>query len=153
VMAWKRCKLISNLANALQVLCANGHHRGDGASPVRAIASRLGAEASACYAAAGLPVIDPATFQAEAGGFQIVAVSGQRRQGGSTWQSVARGLPSVETDFLNGEVVRLGRLHDVPTPVNAAVQARMHDVMLGALEPRTLVPADLLTESAAAKAR
>jgi 2-dehydropantoate 2-reductase len=148
-MAWKRAKLISNLTNALQVLCAGGYQQGDGASPVRAVASRLAAEATACYAAAGLPFIDASTFRAEAGGFRIAAVSGQARQGGSTWQSVERGLPSVETDFLNGEIVRLGRLYDVPTPVNAAVQARMREITLGLLEPRTLNAADLLTANAA----
>jgi 2-dehydropantoate 2-reductase len=28
----------------------------------------------------------------------------------------------VETDFLNGEVVLLGRLHGIPTPYNAVLQ-------------------------------
>ena len=153
VMAWKRAKLISNLSNALQVLCLGGYQWGDGASPAREVAARLAAEATACYAAAGLTLVDTATFRAGAGGFQIGAVSGRSRQGGSTWQSVERGLPSVETDFLNGEIVRLGRLHDVPTPVNAAVQARMRDIALGLLTPRTLDTADLLAASAAAGTR
>ena len=49
-------------------------------------------------------------------------IAGQTRSGGSTYQSMARGADSVETDYLNGEVAALGRLHGVPTPVNAAVQ-------------------------------
>ena len=28
----------------------------------------------------------------------------------------------METDYLNGEIVLLGRLHGVPTPVNEALQ-------------------------------
>jgi 2-dehydropantoate 2-reductase len=50
-------------------------------------------------------------------------IAGHPRSGGSTWQSLARGLP-LETEHLNGEIVRLGRLHGVPTPVNTAVTAR-----------------------------
>jgi ketopantoate reductase len=57
---------------------------------------------------------------------------------------VERGLPTVETDFLNGEVVRLGRLHGVPTPVNAAVQARMREITTRSLPPGSLEPVDLL---------
>jgi 2-dehydropantoate 2-reductase len=143
-MAWKRAKLISNLANALQVLCVGGFEWGDRTDPVREVASRLAAEASACYAAAGWTVIDGAQFRADAGGFRIAAVNGQARRGGSTWQSVERGLASVETDFLNGEIVRLGRLFGIPTPVNAAVQARMREIALRSLAPSTLQAADLL---------
>jgi 2-dehydropantoate 2-reductase len=48
-------------------------------------------------------------------------VEGAGRSGSSTEQSLARGTGSVETDYLNGEVVLLGRLHGVPVPVNAAL--------------------------------
>ncbi len=50
------------------------------------------------------------------------AVGGAVRGGGSSWQSLARGTGSIEADFLNGEVVLMGRLHGVPTPVNAVLQ-------------------------------
>ena len=53
-------------------------------------------------------------------------IAGQRRGGGSTWQSLARGMPTVETDYLNGEITLLGRLHGVPAPANAAMQRLMH---------------------------
>jgi 2-dehydropantoate 2-reductase len=145
VMAWKRAKLLSNLANALQVLCSGGvqwRARADGAGGE--VVARLRAEASRCFAAAGWTVTDPGTYQAAAAGFQIVPVGGRARGGGSTWQSIERGLPTVETDFLNGEVVRLGRLHGVPTPVNAAVQARMREITTRSLAPGSLEPADLL---------
>ncbi len=39
---------------------------------------------------------------------------------GSTWQSVARARPT-EIDYLNGEIVRIGRAVNVPTPLNAFV--------------------------------
>ena len=42
--------------------------------------------------------------------------------GGSTWQSLAKGSTSLETDYFNGEIVLLGRLHGVPTPANEFLQ-------------------------------
>ena len=47
----------------------------------------------------------------------------RHRAGGSTWQSLQRGTGSIETDYLTGEIVLLGRLHGVPTPANRALQA------------------------------
>lgn len=46
---------------------------------------------------------------------------------GSTWQSLARGR-SHEADYLNGEVVRLGRSLGVPTPLNALALALLAQV-------------------------
>jgi 2-dehydropantoate 2-reductase len=43
--------------------------------------------------------------------------------GGSSWQSLARTAGSIEADFLNGEIVLLGRLHEVPAPANALLQS------------------------------
>ena len=47
---------------------------------------------------------------------------GKSRPGASSWQSLARGTGSIEADYLNGEIVMLGRLHGVATPVNLALQ-------------------------------
>lgn len=145
VMAWKRAKLLSNLANALQVLCVGGFEwRAPADGAIGTVVARMRTEAAACFAAAGWTVAGGQQFRAETSGFQIASVNGQSRHGGSTWQSVQRGLPSVETDFLNGEIVRLGRLHGVSTPVNAAIQAGMHEITRRARAPRTLDPAALL---------
>jgi len=53
---------------------------------------------------------------------RIQPIAGRHRSGGSSWQSLARGSGSIETDYLNGEIVLLGRLHGIPTPVNALLQ-------------------------------
>jgi 2-dehydropantoate 2-reductase len=45
----------------------------------------------------------------------------QTRQHSSTWQSLTRQQGSVETEFLNGEVVRLANKIGRPAPVNAAL--------------------------------
>lgn len=145
VVAWKRAKLLSNLANALQVLCVGGFEwRAGNKDATGTVVSRMREEAMSCFAAAGWTVTEAGLFRSEAGAFQIAAVNGRMRGGGSTWQSIERGLPSVETDYLNGEIVRLGRLHGVPTPVNAAIQAAMREITRRRRMPGTLDPADLL---------
>lgn len=45
---------------------------------------------------------------------------------GSTWQSIQRGRPS-EIEYLNGEIVRLGRMLGIPTPYNARVVEMVHE--------------------------
>lgn len=45
----------------------------------------------------------------------------------STWQSIARGKPS-EIEYLNGEIVRLGRQLGVATPYNGRVVEMVHRV-------------------------
>ena len=145
VMAWKRAKLLSNLANALQVLCVGGYEwRAGNDDATGTVVSRMRAEATACFAAAGWTVTDAGQFRAEAGGFEMAAVNGRMRGGGSTWQSVERGLPSVETDNHNGEIVRLGRQYVVPWPDNAAIQDWLREITRRSLAPGTLLPADLL---------
>jgi 2-dehydropantoate 2-reductase len=49
-------------------------------------------------------------------------IDGLGRPGDSSWQSLARTTGSIESDFLNGEIALLGRLHGVPTPLNARLQ-------------------------------
>lgn len=53
---------------------------------------------------------------------RVQKVLGREPAYGSTWQSMERGR-SLETDWLNGEVVRRGRALGVPTPVNARAVA------------------------------
>lgn len=53
----------------------------------------------------------------------------------STWQSLARGRPS-EIDYLNGEIVRLGKRLGIPTPYNGRLVRLIHRVeQTGAFYP------------------
>ncbi len=52
----------------------------------------------------------------------MVEVPGFPRLGGSSWQSIFRGTGDIETDYLNGEIVWLGRCHGVATPANEVCQ-------------------------------
>jgi 2-dehydropantoate 2-reductase len=116
VMPWKYRKLISNLGNAFQALSG----RSDGLGALIRLAE---AEARAALAAAGVPVTpDAEEAAARAESFEIAPVPGEPGfVGGSTWQSLSRGTGNVETDYLNGEIVRIAREHGLEAPVNAAV--------------------------------
>jgi 2-dehydropantoate 2-reductase len=121
VMRMKYAKLLMNLANAVQALF--GEQEG-----THEIIGRARREGRACLSAAGLDVASPEEDRARRGGhITIRPLDGEDRRGGSTWQSLARGAGSVEVDHLNGEIVLLGRLHGVATPVNAALQRWTND--------------------------
>jgi 2-dehydropantoate 2-reductase len=121
VMPWKRAKLLMNLRNAVHLVCAPGTGQ--------EVAGRAREEAIRCFDAARLEVTPREADLARRNGLlDIRPVAGRPRGGSSSWQSVARGTGSIETDLLNGEVVLLGRLHGVPTPVNTALQALAHEV-------------------------
>jgi 2-dehydropantoate 2-reductase len=116
IMRWKRAKLLMNLNNALEACCGA---RADAAD----LARRARDEAIACFRAAGLAFAsDEEVGARRADHLQLAPVRGQRRGGGSSWQSLARATGSIETDYLNGEIVLLGREHGIPTPVNRALQ-------------------------------
>ena len=66
------------------------------------------------------------------------------RQGGSTWQSVARGTGQVEVDYLNGEIAMRGRLLDIPTPVNELLQALAWQTVRERRLPGWLTPQEVL---------
>ncbi|MBO3101294.1 ketopantoate reductase family protein [Cellulomonas fengjieae] len=143
VMAWKYRKLLSNLANAVEALC--GTTRDDGAAE---LVARADEEGRTVLRAAGIRVLDEAVHDAARAGFHVARLPGQAG-GGSSWQSLARGTGSIESDYLNGEIVLLGRLHGVPTPVNAVLQRRARQAAATGAGPGSTVAADVLRESLA----
>ncbi|MDQ6673211.1 MAG: ketopantoate reductase family protein, partial [Chloroflexota bacterium] len=80
-------------------------------------------EAARCFQAAGVAFEPPDVFdkRSREQHRQSPLPEGVRNLG-SSWQSLQRGLGSIEADFLNGEIVRLGRLHSIPTPYNEVLQ-------------------------------
>lgn len=75
----------------------------------------------------GLPLLLPE----RAGAVWLAALArgplGRIALRGSTWQSIMRGRPS-EMEYLNGEIVRQGALHAIPTPYNAYVVNLVREV-------------------------
>lgn len=125
ITSWKAAKLIGNVGNAIDALFPAER----GTEAVRQLAEAARSEARACFAAASIRAVDSPLLAEHRDGFSEEPVDGTARAGGSTWQSVARGLSSVETDYLNGEIAMLGRLHGIPTPVNVALQEQMWKLM------------------------
>ncbi len=115
IMRWKHGKLLANLGNAIEAVCGLGDH-----SELR---RRVRAEGKAVLAAAGIAYARNEESAALRGDqVQIVKINGTERGGGSSWQSLTRGTGSIEADYLNGEIVLLGRELGVPAPVNEVLQ-------------------------------
>jgi 2-dehydropantoate 2-reductase len=136
IMAWKHRKLVSNLGNAVQAAYRPGEDRDRLSALVRE-------EGEHVLAAAGIPCVTREQDAERRGDILSPGAIGGRG-GGSTWQSLARGTGAVETDWLNGEIIVLGRLHHLATPANTLVRAAVLDLAHRRAEPSTLLAADAL---------
>ncbi len=110
IMPWKYGKLLTNLGNALQLVCTTWSEAG-------ALYAGAVAEGEACLQAAGIPYLSVDELVA-AVSVETDKIAGKARPGGSMWQSVARKR-APEVDYLNGLIVELGSTRGVPTPVNS----------------------------------
>jgi 2-dehydropantoate 2-reductase len=116
IMRWKYRKLLMNLPNAVEALCGPGARF----SPLAKEVQREGKEA---LAAAGIEAVSSEEDRERRGdSLQMAATASGEWQGGSSWQSLARGAGSIEAEYLNGEIALLGGLYGVPTPVNELLQ-------------------------------
>ena len=114
VMRQKYAKLLVNLGNIVQAAFQEGEDTGE-------LTRRMREEALACYAAGKIDCASRDEVQKRRGaGLQTVDVPGYKRTAGSSWQSMARGTGDIETEYLNGEISLIGRLHGVQTPYNDA---------------------------------
>ena len=121
IMSWKHAKLLENLNNVVEAIMGRDLDE-EGRREYAEFTELVQAEARECFAAAGVTVVDRADWRAHRDQIGDELVEGRTRAGGSSWQSAARGAGRIETDFLNGEIALLGRLHGIPTPVNAFLQ-------------------------------
>jgi 2-dehydropantoate 2-reductase len=140
IMSFKYAKMLGNLGTAIPAITTDTI----GSEPQRRIGARLRDEALACYAAAGITIPSEERLEAEVSPHnQRHRIEGQPWGEGSTWQSIARGRDSVESDYLNGEIVLLGRLHNVPTPLNAAVRRLANRIAMTDEKPGDYSIADI----------
>lgn len=140
VMRFKWSKLLMNLANSLEAAIGP---IGRDSEVYRAARD----EGAAVLSAAGIDVASDAEDAARRGELlRMRPIAGERRGGGSSWQSLARGTGTIEADALNGEVVLLGRMHGVPTPVNELLQQLANDLARRGAPPGSLTEADLLAK-------
>jgi len=142
VMAYKYAKLRVNTGNAIDAVCGQGERQTE-------LAKQARAEALAVYEAANIPVASPEQVQARRGDFIMGEVDGHPRGGSSSWQSLARSAGSIEVDYLSGEIVLLGRLHGVPTPVNETALRLAKELARDKLPPASM-PVDTVEAMVAA---
>ncbi len=139
VMRWKYTKLLMNLANSVIALCGFGK---EDAAELRKAARD---EGTAVLRAAGIAFAsDEEDRERRADTLSLVPIGGKTRTGGSTWQSLARGTGTIETDWLNGEIVGLGRIHGVPTPVNEVLQRLTNRAARDGLPPESMDASEIL---------
>lgn len=140
IRRWKHRKLLTNLGNAIEAVCGPAARRGE-------LGELLLREGEAVLEAAGLDAATAAEDRDRRSDLLHVAtISDAARPGGSTWQSLHRNTGDVETDYLNGEVVMLGRMHSVPTPANTLMQHLSLECASGRRSPCSVPEADILRE-------
>ncbi|HWH93765.1 MAG TPA: rhodanese-like domain-containing protein [Baekduia sp.] len=130
ISAWKLGKLVASSTFVLDALFPPGELRD-------AAAGLLSQESAAVLRGVGDVADLSAAFQADAGAVTPVPVPGYEYGGTSTWQSLARSA-SLETDYLNGEVVLQARLQGIDARANRALSAALHDAVRRGRAPRSL---------------
>jgi len=139
IMRYKHAKLVMNLGNAVEAICGPGPAAGE-------LTERARAEGREVLRAAGVDFVaqDVDDVRGRWERYGVRDIDGRPRAGGSTRQSLARALGSVESDYLNGEIVLLGRLHGVPTPVNELLRRSIAVVARDRAEPGSVSAEELL---------
>lgn len=108
VIRWKYAKLITNLGSAAGAMVVDDPQR---------VIDAAQAEGEAVLAAANIDRVPTDEFLQRGSALRIGRVDGQRREGGSTWQSRKLGKP-LETPWLEGALADLAERVGVPAPIN-----------------------------------
>lgn len=122
IMRWKYAKLLDNLSNAAQVVVGVDARGGQVAYRARAEGVDVLDDAQIDYVSAD----EMGARRAEA--ITSKPIDGHERVGASTWQSVQRGAATVESDYLNGEIVRIARLNHRSAPINELLQRLSNEI-------------------------
>lgn len=138
VAVWKYNKLLSNLGNAVGALSS------DGADTTEVVAA-LRAEGERVLRHAGIDFVSfEVSTAARADGPTLRPVPGANTgPSNSTWQSLSRSTGNVETDYFNGEIVRIAHQHGVSAPVNAALARAAREVVHNRIGPQHFSAAQL----------
>jgi thiosulfate/3-mercaptopyruvate sulfurtransferase len=137
ISRWKAAKLLGSVTFVLAALYPAGERRDQAAALLRT-------EAREILVAAGYGIADMAAESTvDLGRFTAAPVAGRDRGGNSTWQSFSRSS-SLETDFLNGEIVLAARLLGKTAPANQAVAERARAAWRDGVAPGSLTEDDLL---------
>jgi len=137
IRRWKAAKLTSSVTFALSALYQPAKLRDRAARLLRD-------EAREILLASGQDIADLAADVADdRARITQRPTAGPQYDGNSTWQSLTRA-GSVETDFLNGEIVLAARLVGRDAPANAAIVERVHRAVRDGIPAGSLDADDLL---------
>jgi 2-dehydropantoate 2-reductase len=128
VAPWKYNKLLSNLGNAVGALSVDA--AGD-------VVAALRREGENVLRQAGIEFTSfEVSTATRADGPTIRPVPGSNTgPSNSTWQSLSRQTGNVETDFLNGEIVRIAHRHGIEAPLNTALARAARATVQSGLGP------------------
>lgn len=129
VAPWKYNKLLSNLGNAVGALTADDN--------AGSLVTSLREEAHHVLDYAGIAFVPfEVSTAARVNGPTPRSVPGvDSAASNSTWQSLSRNTGDVETDFLNGEIVRIAHQHGIEAPLNAALARLAREAVLDEVGP------------------
>jgi 2-dehydropantoate 2-reductase len=133
-------KLLINLNNALYALIDTWLQLAYTDSDLRTFLAATMKEGLAVIHAAGIeiemgpgePVAEEFVQQMAAGKFAYPSpmdLPPERRTYPSTWQDVVMHRKTTEVEHFNGEIVRLGKKHGVPTPYNTTLLEMMRELL------------------------
>jgi 2-dehydropantoate 2-reductase len=157
VMAMKWGKLVANLNNATHAITDYWLERGMAEVEMRALMLEVREEGLRVLDAAGIAVEPPA---GEPSPIRIRRMTEklklppdpsrnspdlpeEQRTYASMWQDLVLGRRSSEADFLNGEIVTLGRKLGIPTPYNSTLLEIVNRMFDDNLKPGIHTPAEL----------
>jgi len=135
VMRFKYGKLLQNLGNIVEAALGGG----TGAADLTAV---LRDEGRMVLDRLGIAWQDVGPTDPRRETMRMGRVEGVERLGSSSTQSLARGAGSIETDYLNGEIVLLGRMNGIPTPANAYATRLAARLARDGSPPGSVPPAD-----------
>jgi 2-dehydropantoate 2-reductase len=138
VAPWKYNKLLSNLGNAVGALSDDG-------ADVSEVVAAVRGEGEHVLRHAGIEFVSfKFTTAARADGPTPRPVPGSDTgASNSTWQSLSRNTGNVETDFFNGEIVRIAHRHGITAPINAALARAARGAVRTGLGPSRYSAAQL----------
>ena len=123
VMPYKWGKLMSNLGNA------TGAITNDNSREARQITEAAQNEAKQLLNEAGIRWLSESEITREWPDFGAKPqASMNTKEQSSTWQSLGRQQGSVETEFLNGEIVRLAKRLGKQAPINETITRVCHEM-------------------------
>ncbi len=134
-MAVKWGKLIGNLNNALLAVTDCYWQKAFADPDLLALMREVMHEGLRVLAAAGISPADVTgrfDIRAQVEAFaarrvEFAEAPPEQRGYPSMWQDLRFRRPETEVDYLNGEIVRLGERHGVPTPINWALVAAVRE--------------------------